>query len=347
MKYLFLLFGTFFIAAAVLPQWAKAPRAAKRKTKAAKPTEAVEQKKTLGESESIPPVPREAARPVLMEYGVSLGFQPQNNESLGNAQSFTEAHFLRESETAYIGSGPHFQKDSRAYLLTPGFYAGCAIPWERLGFLQKNYNLSLLFGVEGSFLLPTNLLSSEGSFRYLNSQAPHLALTDLTYQGRLTVTQSAAVLTPLLGIGWSYTNATLMRWNESSLQVRLAVGTGFANAKREYFLDLAPQYVSAGAYSDTYQIHGAATQSYSMAVLAVLRADAGWRMRLAEKIFITFFFSGTFYYGKPSYRTLGSFSERTVSGVGKVVHQNMLTQPVDETYSVFIPSIFLALGYVL
>lgn len=347
MKYFLLLFGMFFIAAAVLPQWAKAPRAAKRKTKAVKPTEVVESRTTLRESGINPPVPADVARPALMEYGVSLGLKPQNNESTGNAQSFTQAHFLRESETAYTGSSPQLQKDPRAHLLTPGFYVGCAVPLERLGFLQESFNLSLLFGVEGSFLFPTNLLSAEGSFRYLNPQAPHLALTDLTYQGRLTVTQSAAVLTPLLGIGWSYTNATLIRWNESSLQARVAVGTGFANGKREYFLDLDPQYVSAGAYSDTYQIQGRAMQSYSMAVLGALRVDAGWRMRLAENFFITLFFSGTFYYGKPSYGTLGSFSERTVSGTGKVVFQNLLTQPVDETYSVFIPSVFLALGYVL
>jgi len=281
-------------------------------------------------------------KPSLMSLYLGNRFALDSLEStLGNpnaaatATAFAQNNMVRASELIYKGTAT-LADSSGAFVAQPTLRAEYERPFQSLQWL------SLLFSLEGSFAMKRDLVSSGTSFRYENAQANHLALTNVTYAGQLTASDTRYTLTPMVGLGFEITNSTLQKASGLSFILHLSGGVGLMSAKRSYDLVTTPQAISAGSYSDTYQIKSTMTQSFQMAILGAGRIDLGMRVRLGQSgMHLALVGSATFYYGVLPYDNYGYFSE---TAGNRQIYQKITTGTADETYIGLAPAIFLALS---
>jgi hypothetical protein len=256
------------------------------------------------------------------------------------AETFTNTHILRTQEIIYKGTGPSFENTSPGYLSMPAIRIEWDIPFERIGFLPKARSLSVLFSVEGAMSLRSQVLDAAGNFRYQNAQAQHLALTDVTYTGSLSVRERHQYISPMVGVGTELGNARGLRFIGS-----VSLGVALQNGQRDYELALSPQQISAGAFSDTYSVSATAKESYAMAFLLAGRAELGMRMRLSAKLHLALVASCTVHYGLINYAGTGIFAERAGTTAEKNIYQKVVSTTSDEVYLGLAPGIFLALSH--
>ncbi len=277
-------------------------------------------------------------------FNVFLGSQVllADTTAASAAKSFAGTHMLRSDETIYKGSGATLSEATDQFTFAPAIRLEWELPFERVKFLPSWRVLSLLMSFDGAYSPEKSLLSSSGDFRYQNAQAQHVALTDLTYTGKLTATERHYGLSPMLGVQLELTNATMQGWRNFSVLVRVAGGVTLQTGQRSYELALNPQYVSAGAYSDTYVIKSSVTQAYSMAFLAAGRADLGVRFRLSGRLHMMVMGSATFSYGILPYDNYGIFQEQ--AGQNKNIFQKVVSGTADQEYMGIAPAFFLALS---
>jgi hypothetical protein len=258
------------------------------------------------------------------------------------AASYANTNIVRTQEIIYKGTGPVYEVASSSYLIMPALRAEWDVPFERAGFLPKWRAISMLFSFEGATSLTANVLNADGSFRYQNAQAQHLALTDVTYTGSLKVTERHQYLSPMAGIGFELGNPQGARFIGS-----FSLGVALQNGQRDYDLALTPQQISAGAYSDTYVITASANESYSMAFLLAGRAELGVRMRVGAKVHLAVVASCAAHYGVINYSGTGIFAERAGTTGDKNIYQKVVSSTSDEVYLGLVPGIFLALSHEL
>lgn len=258
------------------------------------------------------------------------------------AENFSTTHILRTQELVYKGTGPSFENTSSSYLTMPAVRAEWDIPFERIGFLPRWRSFSTLFSLEGAMSLRSNVLGASGNFRYQNAQAQHVALTDVTYTGSLTVTERHQYIAPMVGLGFEVGDPQGFRFIGS-----LSAGVALQNGQRDYALNLAPQQISAGAFTDTYAISATANESYAMAFLAAGRAEVGMRMRLNSRVHLALLASCTVHYGIINYAGTGIFAERAGTAGEKNIYQKVVSSTSDEVYLGLLPGVFLALSHEL
>lgn len=258
------------------------------------------------------------------------------------AESFANTHILRTQEIIYKGTGPSFENTSSSFILMPAIRAEWDIPFERISFFPKSPSLSALFSLEGAMSLRSNLLGAAGNFRYQNAQAQHVALTDVTYSGSLSVRERHQYIAPMVGLGLELGNLQGWRFIGSA-----SVGVALQNGQRDYELSLSPQQISAGAFTDTYTISATATESYAMAFLLAGRAEVGVRMRVGAKLHLAVVASCTVHYGLLNYAGTGIFAERAGAAGEKNIYQKVVSTTTDEVYLGLAPGIFLALSHEL
>jgi len=277
-------------------------------------------------------------------FSIYLGNRFALPDANADASGFANTHVIRTGETIYKGT---------ASLNDPGFKPGVEptlrIEWEKpfadIPFLPSWKNFAGTLSFEGAFSAPKEILASQGGIRYQNSQANHLALTDVTYAGALRVTEKRQSLMPMLGFGVDVQTAGMQKTRNLRLQTRLAFGVALQNGQRSYELTLDPKYIEAVQYTDTYVIKSAIAQSYSMAILAAGRFELGMRMHLTGKVHIGFMTSFTVLYGVLPIEAIGTFTEQ--AGVNRVVYQKVTSTSVNQEYLGLIPAAFLALSYEL
>ncbi|WP_041948233.1 hypothetical protein [Turneriella parva] len=262
--------------------------------------------------------------------------------SYAAAESFANTHILRTQEIIYKGTGPGFENTSSSFLTMPTIRAEWEIPFERIRFLPKSPSLSALFSLEGAMSLRSQVLDAAGNFRYQNAQAQHVALTDVTYSGSLSVRERHQYIAPMVGLGTELGNPQGWRFIGS-----LSLGVALQNGQRDYELNLAPQQISAGAFTDTYTITASATESYAMAFLLAGRAELGVRMRLTAKLHMALVASCAVHYGVINYSGTGIFAERAGAAADKNIYQKVVSTTSDEVYLGLAPGVFLALSHEL
>ena len=258
------------------------------------------------------------------------------------AESYANSNIVRTQEIIYKGTAPAYETTSSSLLVMPALRAEWQVPFERLGSRSLWRSASLLLSVEGASSLTSNVLTADGSYRYQNAQAQHVALTDVTYTGSLKVTERHQYLAPMAGIGFELGNPQGIRFIGS-----LALGVALQNGQRDYELSLAPQQISAGAYTDTYVITASANESYSMAFLLAGRAELGVRMRVGAKLHLAVVASCAVHYGLINYTGAGIFAERAGTSGEKNIYQKVVSSTSDEVYLGLNPGIFLALSHEL
>jgi len=259
-----------------------------------------------------------------------------------NAKNFATTNILRSDETIYKGSGARLSDASEPVTIAPALRFAWDIPFERVAFLPSWQAFSLALSFEGVYSPEKNILSSSGNFRYQNAQATHVALTDVTYTGALTVTERHYALAPMVGVSVALTNATLQKAAGLTFVLGLGGGVLLQSGQRSYDLALNSQYISAGTYSDTYAIGAKVTQAYSMGVLPAGRADLGIRFRTSARTHLMLVLTGTFVYGILPYDNYGTFFER--AGNEKYVYQKVITGYADQDVLAIRPAVFLALS---
>ena|GEM_PF-2693916 len=277
-------------------------------------------------------------------FNVYLGSQMLLADATGAAaaRSFTNAHMLRSDEVIYKGSGATISDATGQFTFAPAIRLEWELPFERVRILPSWRIFSLLMSFDGAYSPEKSVLSSSGNFRYQNAQAQHVALTDLTYTGTLTATERHYGLSPMLGVQIELTNATMQGWRGFSILMRVAGGVTLQTGQRSFELALNPQYVSAGSYSDNYVIKSSVTQAYSMAFLAVGRADLGVRFKLSGSLHMIILGSATFSYGILPYDNYGIFQEQ--AGQNKNIYQKVVSGTADQEYMGIAPAFFLALS---
>lgn len=281
-----------------------------------------------------PPPEHENKRPRYFTLGLGMRFVLHDAQSLAEAKQFATDNMLRPTEPIYKGSGAALFETDQIFHLEPALRA----EWE-LPLSWKNW-LSLLSSFEVAYALPRKIVTATGEFRYQNPDAPHVALTDLTYTGSLSVTEQRFSIMPMLGLEIDYTNATLTRWRAMHLLARFSLGPMLATGQRSYSLALAPQYVAV--VNDTYSIKSELVQSYSMALLPAARLELGTRMQLKESLHAVLLWGATAVYGSLSWESQGYFGER--SGDGKTTYQKIVSGIAEQAYWGIAPAIFLALS---
>lgn len=277
-------------------------------------------------------------------FNVFLGSQMLLADTTGSAaaRSFANANILRSDEVIYKGSGATISDASDQFTFAPAIRLEWELPFERVRFLPSWRLFSLLMSFDAAYSPDKAVLSSSGNFRYQNAQAQHVALTDLMYTGTLTATERHYGLSPMLGVQVELTNATMQGWRNFSVLLRAAGGVTLQTGQQNYELALNPQYVSAGAYSDNYVIKSSVTQAYSMAFLAVGRADIGVRFRLSGRLHLIVMGSAIFSYGFLPYDNYGIFQEQ--AGQNKNIYQKVVSGTADQEYMGIAPAFFLALS---
>ena len=277
-------------------------------------------------------------------FNVFLGSQMLLADTTGAAaaRSFANTSMLRTDEVVYKGSGATISDATAQFTFAPAIRLEWELPFERVRFLPNWRIFSLLMSFDGAYSPDKPVLSSSGNFRYQNAQAQHVALTDLTYTGTLTASERHYGLSPMLGVQMELTNATMQGWRNFSVLLRAAGGVTLQTGQRSFELALNPQYVSAGAYSDNYVIKSSVTQAYSMAFLAVGRADLGVRFRLSGSLHMIILGSATFSYGILPYDNYGIFQEQ--AGQNKNIYQKVVSGTADQEYMGIAPAFFLALS---
>lgn len=260
--------------------------------------------------------------------------------SYAAAESFANTHILRTQEIIYKGTGPGFENTSPSYLTMPAIRIEWDIPFERIGFLPKWQSFSVLYSLEGAMSLRSQVLNAAGNYRYQNAQAQHVALTDVTYAGSLSVRERHQYIAPMLGLGTELGNAQGWRFISS-----LSLGVALQNGQRDYELAVSPREISAGAFSDTYAISATAKESYAMEFLLAGRAEIGVRMRLSAKLHLALVASCTVHYGLINYAGTGIFAERAGVTGEKNIYQKVVSTTSDEVYLGLLPGVFLALSH--
>lgn len=258
-----------------------------------------------------------------------------------SARDFATTNMIRPGETIYRGSGASIATTSSGFQVEPTLRIGWEIPFQKAKFL------SLQFSVEGSMTASRNLISAAGNFNYQNAQANYASLINTSYTGTLTATQQRSYVVPMAGLGFDITNATLQRAGGLSFLANLGVGMALQSYKRTYDLALAPQYIAAGIYSDTYVIKSSMTQSYSMAPLAAGRVDLGMRFNIGNGLRLSLVGSLTAFYMFSfmpiTYDNYGYFAEQ--AGSNKITFQKITASSTDESsYFELLPAVFLALS---
>ncbi len=256
------------------------------------------------------------------------------------AESYANSNIIRAQEIIYKGTAPAYEASSSSFLTMPALRAEWDIPFERTAFMPKWQAFSLQLSFEGASSLTSGLLAANGNFRYLNAQAQHVALTDVTYSGSLKVTERHQYLAPMLGIGFEAGNPQGVRFVGS-----FSLGAALQNGQRAYDFSLSPQQISAGAYSDTYVITASANESYTMAFLLAGRAEIGVRWRLNAKLHMAFLVSCAAHYGLLRYSGTGIFAERAGGSAEKNIYQKVVSSTSDEVYLGLVPGVFLALSH--
>jgi hypothetical protein len=277
-------------------------------------------------------------------FSIYMGNRFAMRDANTDATNFANTHVIRTGEAIYKGT---------ASLNDPGFKPGAEptlrMEWEKpfadIPFLPSWKNFAGTLSFEGAFSAPKEILASQGGIRYQNSQANHLALTDVTYTGALRVTEKRQSLMPMLGFGIDLQSAGMQRMRNLRVTARLGIGLALQNGQRSYELTLDPQYIQAAQYTDTYVIKSTITQSYALAVLAAGRFELGVRMHLTGKVHIGFMTSFTVLYGVLPIDAVGTFTEQ--AGVNRVVYQKVVSTSVNQEYLGLIPAVFLALSYEL
>lgn len=285
-----------------------------------------------------------AARPAYFSFALGLGFQKVDSEGIAVTKRFATDNILRPNEAIYKGSGVTLNETAPASQLVPLLRVEWEIPFEKLGLVKRSSLFTMLFSVEGAFSPEKQLFNSSGDFRYQNAQAPHVALTDLTYKGSLTITERHWSLTPMVGVGIDYSNTTLQKASDLHLLARASLGFAFMSGQRQYDLALTPQAVNAGAYSDTYVIQSQITQSYGMGFLPAGRAELGVRMRLSGRLHLALLFSATVLYGYLPYDNQGFFADRAGTTAERNIYQKIVSGTANQDYLAVNPAVFLALS---
>lgn len=258
-----------------------------------------------------------------------------------SARNFATTNIIRPGETIYRGSGASIATTSSGFQVEPTLRIGWEIPFQKAKFL------SLQFSVEGSMTASRNLISATGNFNYQNAQANYASLINTSYTGTLTATQQRSYVVPMAGLGFEMTNGALQKAGGLRFLANLGVGLAFQSYKRTYDLTLAPQYISAGSYSDTYVIKSSMTQSYSMAPLAAGRVDLGMRFNIGNGLHLSLVGSLTAFYMLSfmpiTYDNYGYFAEQ--AGTNKITFQKITASSTDESsYFELLPAVFLALS---
>jgi hypothetical protein len=282
------------------------------------------------------------AKPLLFSVFLGNRFTLPSTTSIEAATDFATTNIIRSNETIYKGSGVTLNDVRSPVGFEPTLRIEWEIPFERTKFLPSWGAASLLLSLEGGLTTSRDMLASSGNFRYQNAQANHVALTDLTYTGSLKVSEKSYNLMPMLGLGFEYTNSWLKKLNELRLLLRVSGGIALQAASRKYELNLDPQAVSAGVYSDTYAVSSTIIQSYSMGLLPAARGEVGFRMRVGAHMHASLTGSFTFVYGVAPYDSVGYFEER--AGGTKTIYQKIVSSTADEDYMGLIPAVFLALS---
>jgi hypothetical protein len=257
-------------------------------------------------------------------------------QGMSDTRQFATDNILRPDEVIYKGSGVALTEHGGAFTPEPALRAEWEIPAQRYSWL------SMLWSIEGGYSPAREVLSAAGSFRYQNPQASHVALTDLTYTGHLSVTERRFNLTPMFGLGAEYTNGWLQGQKETYLLARLSVGAMFASGARLYTLSLSPQYVAA--INETYVIQSEITQSHSLSVLPAARAEIGARARLSARLHLALLLSLTAVYGNIGWESQGYFAERAGVNADRNIYQKVVSGTADQVYLGLAPAIFLALS---
>lgn len=258
-----------------------------------------------------------------------------------SARDFATTHMIRSGETIYKGSGALLATTSSGFQVEPTLRIGWEIPF------QKAPWLSLQLSVEGAVAGSRSLISGSGNYTFRNDQANHVAMINTTYTGTLTATQQRSYILPMAGLGFELSNATLKKVGGLRFLANLGVGLALQSYKRTYDFALAPQYISAGTYSDTYVIKSSMTQSYSMAPLAAGRIDLGMRFSIGNGLHLSLVGSVTAFYMFSfmpiTYDNYGYFAEQ--AGANKITFQKITASSIDETaYFELLPAVFLALS---
>lgn len=284
------------------------------------------------------PLPAEKLPKRRSYFTVGFGsrFVLNDTQGLSDTRQFATDNILRPNEAIYKGSGVTLVEHGSAFTLEPALRAEWEIPAQRYSWL------SMLWSLEGGYSPAREVLSAAGSFRYQNAQAANVALTDLTYNGNLSVTERRFNLTPMFGLGAEYTNGWLQGLKETYLLARFSMGVMFASGQRLYTLSLAPQYV--GAVSDTYVIQSEITQSHTMSVLPAARAEIGARARLSARLHLALLVSFTAVYGNIGWESQGYFAERAGAAADRNIYQKVVSGIADQAYLGLSPAIFLALS---
>jgi hypothetical protein len=268
--------------------------------------------------------------------GIGSRFVFHDTQGVSDARQFAIDNILRPNEVIYKGSGVTLSETAKPFSLEPALRTEWELP------LNWASWLAMLLSLEAGYTPAREIVSAAGSFRYQNPQASHVALTDLTYTGHLSVTERRFNLTPMFGLGAEYTNGWLRGLKETHLLARLSMGVMFASGARLYTLSLSPQYVAA--VNETYVIQSEITQSYSLSVLPAARAEIGARARLSARLHLALLLSLTAVYGNISWQSLGYFAERAGVGADKNIYQNVVSGTADQVYLGLAPAIFLALS---
>jgi hypothetical protein len=268
--------------------------------------------------------------------GFGLRFVLHDALGMSDTRQFATNYILRPNEVIYKGSGVTLSETAKPFSFEPALRTEWELPLDWASWL------TLLLSLEAGYTPAREIVSAAGNFRYQNPQAVHVALTDLTYAGHLSVTERRFNLNPMVGLGADYTNDWLRGLKETHLLARLSMGVMFASGARLYTLSLSPQYVAA--VNETYVIQSEITQSYSLSVLPAARAEIGARARLSARLHLALLLSLTAVYGNISWESLGYFAERAGVGADKNIYQNVVSATAHQGYRGLAPTIFLAVS---
>ncbi|GAB4430103.1 MAG: hypothetical protein OHK0011_12700 [Turneriella sp.] len=284
------------------------------------------------------PLPAEKLpkRRSFFTVGFGSRFVLNDTQGISETRQFATDNILRPNEAIYKGSGVNLAEHGSALTLEPALRAEWEIPAPFYSWL------SILWSIESGYAPAHEIVSAAGSFRYQNAQASNVALTDLTYNGSLSVTERRFNLTPMFGLGAEYTNGWLQGLKETYLLARFSLGVMLASGQRLYTLSLAPQYV--GAVSDTYVIQSEITQSHTMSVLPAARAEMGARARLSARLHLAVLVSFTAVYGNIGWESQGYFAERAGAAADRNIYQKVVSGIADQAYLGLAPAVFLALS---
>lgn len=278
--------------------------------------------------------PKEGNRQSYFTLGLGMRFVANNAAGGAEAKQFATDNIVRPSEPIYRGSGVTIAENENPFYLEPALRAEWEFP------LKWKDWLYVLSSFEIGYALPREIAAAGGQFRYQNPEAPHAALTDLTYTGSLSVVEQRFSIMPMLGLGVDYTNAAMGRWRAMHLVARLSLGAMLATGARYYSLSLAPQYVAA--VNDTYAIKSEMVESYRMALLPSVRLELGARVRLHGRLHAALLVGASAVYGNLAWESQGYFAER--AGDTKTTYQKIVSGVADQVYWGIAPTIFLALS---